>query len=44
MTVQEMALSVSALAPTNNTNQLCVAAYVMAAEPIKCAGNFRATK
>lgn len=40
MTVQEMAL----LAPRNNTNQFWVAVYVMAAEPIKCAGNFWATK
>lgn len=44
MTVQEVALFVSALAPRNNTEQFCAAVYVMATEPIKCAGNFRATK
>lgn len=44
MTMQEMALSVSALAPRNNTNQFGVAVYVIAVEPVKCAGNFRATK
>ena len=40
MTVQEMALSVSALAPRNNTSDFCEAVYVMAAEPIKCSGDF----
>lgn len=44
MTMQEMALSVSALASRNNTDQFCVAVYVMAAELIKCAGNFRTTE
>lgn len=44
MTVQEMALFVSALAPRNNTEQFCAAVYVMTTEPIKRAGNFQATK
>lgn len=44
MTMQEMALSVSAPAPRNNTDQFGAPLYVMPAEPIKCAGNFRATK
>lgn len=44
MTMQEMALSVSALASRNNANQFDVTVYVMAAEPIMWAGNFLATK
>lgn len=40
MTVQETALSVSALLPRNNAGQFCAAVYVTAAEPIKRRGMF----